>query len=218
MRVCVRVVGAQSAANCFRFSQTQNWTASERAQKKKIRPERWTARDRWKRAKEYHLVPVRTWLFCLDRDRALFPRLDSARVPLCLPWRHVPQFRWSDLQVTPAWKAGDRAARALLKRLHELWTRPRQENKKKGTPAFLDNGNSARLYTLDRNALISPGTIIWKFRSLHALSRAERLSRSRDMRCFIFMHVFTATLRFLWRRTNGLSNSRTGGYVRFTFP
>jgi len=56
-------------------------------------------------------------------------------VPLCLPWRHVPQFRWSDLQVTPAWKAGDRAARALLKRLHELWTQPRRGNKKE-TAAF----------------------------------------------------------------------------------
>lgn len=70
---------------------------------------------------------IKTGSFFLDASARL--------VPLCLPWRHVPQFRWSDLQVTPAWKAGDRAARALLKRLHELWTRPRRGNKKE-TPAF----------------------------------------------------------------------------------
>lgn len=79
---------------------------------------------------------------CSGADVVVLPRLrpgpfssSAWLVPLCLSWRHVPQFRWSDLQVTPAWKAGDRAAPALLKRLHELWTRPRRGNKK-GTPAF----------------------------------------------------------------------------------
>lgn len=121
-----------------------------------------TDRASWEKTRKRapRLIPANV-IVLLRLRPDFFPVLARSGLPLCLPWRHVPQFRWSDLQVTPAWRQVTVPLErywALIQVMDTISSRERKSN------TF---DNSAQFTSPNRHACL---TIIWKFPTLHALS------------------------------------------------